>query len=74
VLRGEARLLAAIATRQHPPSGADLGSVDREQWNEVRQRLDHRRQARILRTRFRRDPDAYLAELEQKACQLILPT
>jgi len=73
VLRGEARLLAAIATRQHPPSGADLGSVDREQWNEVRQRLDHRRQARILRTRFRRDPDAYLAELEQKACQLILP-
>jgi hypothetical protein len=74
VLRGEARLLAAIATRQHPPSGADLGSVDRKQWNEVRQRLDHRRQARILRTRFRRDPDAYLAELEQKACQLILPT
>jgi hypothetical protein len=42
------------------------GSVDREQWNEFRQRLDQRRQARIRRTRFRRDPDAYLAELEQK--------
>jgi hypothetical protein len=74
VLRGEARLIAAIATRQHPPSGADLGSVDREQWNALRQRLDHRRQARTLRTRFRRNPDAYLAELEQKACQLTLPT
>lgn len=74
VLRGEARLIAAIATRQHPPSGADLGSVDREQWNEFRQRLDRRRQARILRTRFRRNPDAYLAELEQKACQLTLPS
>jgi hypothetical protein len=74
VLRGEARLLAAIATRQHPPSGADLASVDREQWNEFRKRLDHRRQARILRTRFRRNPDAYLAELEHKACQRTLPT
>ena len=30
-------------------------------------------EARILRTRFRRDPDAYLAELEQKARQLVLP-
>ena len=65
VLRGEARLIAAIATRQSPPSGADLGSVDRERWTELRHRLDQRRKARILRTRFRRDPDAYLAELEQ---------
>jgi len=73
VLRGEARLIAAVATRQHPPSGADLGNVDRERWNQLRQRLDHRGQARILRTRFRRDPDAYLAELEQKASQLTLP-
>jgi hypothetical protein len=68
VLRGEARLLAAIATRQHPPSGADLGSVDREQWNALRLRLSQRRQTRIRRTRFRRDPDPYLAELKQKAC------
>src|SRR3954463_8445668 len=61
VLRGEARLIAVIATRQHPPSGADLGRVDRERWNDLRQRLNHKRQARILRTRFRRNPDAYLA-------------
>jgi hypothetical protein len=74
VLRGEARLIAAVATRQQPPSGADLGNVDRERWNELRQRLDQRRQARILRTRFRRNPDAYLAELEQEAFQLTLPT
>ncbi len=73
VLRGEARLIAAVATRQHPPSGADLGSVDRTRWNELRGRLSQKRHARILRTRFRRDPDAYLAELEQKARQLVLP-
>jgi hypothetical protein len=72
VLRGEARLIAAVATRQHPPSGADLGSVDRTRWNELRGRLSQKRHARILRTRFRRDPDAYLAELEQKARQLVL--
>jgi hypothetical protein len=73
VLRGEARLVAAIATRQRPPSGADLGCVDREQWKDLRQRLDRRRQARTLRSRFRRDPAAYLAALEEKARQLILP-
>jgi len=73
VLRGEARLVAAIATRQRTPSGPDLGCADREQWKELRQRLDCRRQARTLRSRFRRDPHAYLAELEQNACQLTLP-
>jgi hypothetical protein len=74
VLRGEARLIAAVATRQHPPSGADLGCVDREQWKDLRQRLDRRRQARTLRIRFRCDPAAYLAALEEKARQLSLPT
>lgn len=74
VLRGEARLVAAVATRQHAPSGADLGSADRERWQRLRQRLDQKRQTRTLSTRFRRDPDAYLAELEGKACQLTLPT
>jgi len=73
VLRGEARLIAAVATRQHPPISADLGSADRARWNELRGRLSQKRHARILRTRFRRDPDAYLAELEQKMRQLILP-
>jgi hypothetical protein len=70
---GAARLVAAIATRQRPPSGSDLGCVDREQWKDLRQRLDRRRQARTLRSRFRRDPAAYLAALEEKARQLTLP-
>jgi hypothetical protein len=73
VLRGEARLVAALATRQRAPSGADLGSADRERWKRLRQRLDQKRQTRTLRTRFRRNPETYLAELEQKACQPILP-
>ena len=69
VLRGEVRLIAAIATRRHPPAARDLGRVSRERWRELRHRLEQRRHARTLRTRFRRDPHAYLAELEQAACQ-----
>jgi hypothetical protein len=74
VLRGEVRLIAAIATRLRPPAIRDLGRVSWGRWRELRQRLDQRRRARTLRTRFRRDPEAYLAALEQQACQPALPT
>jgi hypothetical protein len=73
VLRGEVRLIAATATRLRPPAARELGRVSRERWTALRQRLDHRRHARTLRTRFRRNPDAYLAALEQQACQSALP-
>ncbi len=73
MLRGEVRLIAATATRLRPPTARELGRVSREQWSNLRQRLDQRRHARTLRARFRRDPDAYLAKLEQKACQPTLP-
>jgi hypothetical protein len=74
VLRGEVRLIAATATRLHPPEARDLGRVSRDRWRGLRERLDQRRHARTLRTRFRRDPGAYLATLEQQACQSALPT
>ncbi len=73
VLRGEVRMIAATATRMRPPSGRELGRANRQAWSELRHRLDQRRHARTLRTRFRRSPDAYLAELEQQICRLTLP-
>jgi hypothetical protein len=73
VLRGEVRLIAATATRLRPPMPRDLGQVSRDRWRALRERLDQRRHARTLRTRFRRDPTAYLAALEQQACQPALP-
>jgi hypothetical protein len=73
VLRGEARAIAATATRLHPPSARELGRVSRKRWVTLRRRLALRRQARTLRTRFRRDPKAYLTELERKVCQPTLP-
>ncbi len=73
VLRGPVRVIASIATRTRPPTARDLGRADRRTWMELRRHLDARRQARIQRCRFRRDPDAYLANLERLARQPALP-
>lgn len=73
VLRGSVRLVAGVATRLQVPSGRDLARVDYSQWQDLRRQLERRRQARTARTRFRRDPDAYLAALERKARQPTLP-
>lgn len=69
VLRGAVRLVAGIRTRAEAPSGRDLGRVNPEKWQALRRDLDIRRQARTARTRFRRDPEAYLNALERKARQ-----
>ena len=69
VLRGEVRLIAATATRIRPIAARELGRVSREAWTALRRHLDQRRHARALRTRFRRDPDAYLAALENLVAQ-----
>jgi hypothetical protein len=74
VLRGPVRLVAATATRLSPPTARDLARVDRQRWRDVRHRLDQRRHIRTLQSRFRRDPDAYLADLEQLAGQPTLPS
>jgi hypothetical protein len=73
VPRGEVRLIAATATRLRPPTARDLGRISRDRWRDLRERLDRRRHARTLRSRFRRDSDSYLAALEQQACQPALP-
>ena len=44
VLRGSVRLGAGITTRLQVPSGRDLGRVDHEQWQELRQQLKRGRQ------------------------------
>jgi hypothetical protein len=73
VLRGEVRVIAAAATRLHPPTARELGRVSRERWRDLRRRLEPRRLARTLRTRLRRNPAGYLAALEHQACQPALP-
>ena len=73
VLRGSVRLVAATVTRLRPVGPCDLAPSDREAWYRLRQKLERRRHGRILRARFRRDPQAYLRELEHQFRQLTLP-
>jgi hypothetical protein len=74
VLRGAVRLLAATATRARLVTTRELARANRQRWRELRAQLERRRRARVQRTRFRRDPEQYLIDLEQLADQLALPS
>ena len=73
VLRGSARLVAAMATRTREVTAAELGGADRGRWRELRAELEVRRRRRVDRHRFRRDPDGYLRDLEARLNQSALP-
>jgi hypothetical protein len=73
VLRGSARLLAAAATRRRRYTAEDLAGVDPARRDELRQQLEARRQRRVMRRRFRRDPEAFLRQLEAQLLQSTLP-
>jgi hypothetical protein len=72
VLRGQACLLAAAATRQHAFRASELAGADRGQREALRRQMESRRQRRVQRRRFRRDPQAYLQALEQQLLQSTL--
>ena len=74
VLRGAARVLAGTATRQRAYTAAELGRADRGRWTDLRQALEKRRQRRVQRHRFRRDPKAFLRHLEEQLNQSRLPS
>jgi hypothetical protein len=73
VLRGAAKLVAGLATRQREVTAADLAGADRAEWERVRAELEVRRERRVERRRFRQNPDAYLHDLENKLIQSRLP-
>ncbi len=73
VVRGQVRLVAAVATRQRPPSADDLLPVDLARWRALRGQLALRHEARRAQRRFRRDPAAYLAALEAQLLKPVLP-
>jgi hypothetical protein len=73
VLRGAVQLTAATATRRRVFAPWELAPADIRSWQALRHALDTRRQQRTLRRRFRRNPEAYLAELEAALLKLSLP-
>jgi hypothetical protein len=73
VLRGPVRLVAAMGTRQRTYSGEELAPTSVKDWRTLRAGLERRRQSRVLRSRFRRDPAAYLRQLEELLLKNSLP-
>src|SRR5271157_2921348 len=73
VVMGSARVISGLATRLRPEEGLVLRPGYVEGWQELRAELEARREARRKQRRFRHDPAAYLAKLEQQCLQLTLP-
>lgn len=74
VVRGSVRVVAAVATRLQPQTPADLRPRDLHAWTALRMRLDTRHATRRAQVRFRRDPRAYLARLEDQYLKSALPS
>jgi hypothetical protein len=74
VLRGSVRLLAATATRLRSRSAAELQPRNLVAWRRLRRDLEQRQETRRQGLRFRRDPEAYVRNLEAELLKLILPS
>jgi hypothetical protein len=74
VVRGAVRVVASVASRLHPFSGAELCPTDLTRWHALRSELNYRHEARRMQHRFRKSPERYLADLEEKLIKERLPT
>lgn len=73
VVRGSVQIVAAIATQLRLFTAQDLATVSIAAWHSVRADLNHHQHKRNQQRHFRRSPNTYLANLEQKFLQLSLP-
>ncbi len=74
VVRGSVRVVAAGASRYFPISATELRLTDVTAWRTLRQTLHYRHESRRCQLRFRRNPQAYLAKLEQRLFTASLPS
>jgi hypothetical protein len=66
VVRGAVRVQAALATRVKIFSAHDLAPHDPQAWRAIRAEVSSRQESRCKQSRFRKDPPAYLADLEHR--------
>ena len=73
VIRGEVRIMAAMATRMQRFGPEELCPHDPEALTQLRTRIEQREEARRAQRRFRRAPARYLAHAEQLFLSPVLP-
>ena len=66
VLRGAVRVIAVLNAERLDDVAEKLRPKDCEAWRDLRQELERRAETRRAQRRFRHDPAAYLARLEQQ--------
>jgi hypothetical protein len=66
VVNGAVRVQAALATRGKTFTADDLIPHDLQAWRTIRTEVSSRQEARCKQTRFRKNPSAYLADLEHR--------
>jgi hypothetical protein len=71
---GSVRVVAAGASRILSVSTVELRPPNIAAWLALRQTLDYRQEGRRKQLRFRRDPQTYLASLEERLCRSSLPS
>jgi hypothetical protein len=74
VVRGPVRVVTALALRRQCFLPRALFLHDQDAWYAMREQLDSRREARRQQLRFRKDPAAYLAALEEILLKTSLPS
>jgi hypothetical protein len=74
VVRGSVRVVAAVATPLRAWTAQELRPASVEGWRTLREKLEARHEARRAARRFRRDPVAYLAKLEDALLHTSLPS
>jgi hypothetical protein len=74
VVRGPVRVLTALARLRQCFLPRALVLDDPEAWYAMREHLTFRREARRKQLRFRKDPAAYLAALEDILLKIGLPS
>jgi hypothetical protein len=74
VVKGEAKILSSLATRQRPEEGLALPPGYVPAWQHEREELEKRRDTRRQQWRFRHNPILYLQQMEELLLKLSLPS
>ena len=74
VVKGGAKILSSLATRQRPEEGLALPEGYVAAWQRERLELEKRREARRQQWRFRHNPVLYLQKMEELLLKLSLPS